>query len=347
MTTLRWFGILVGLSVFIFIFNRFRVGRVRRIDFFWVTSFSVGIIVVSAFPNSVNLLRKMLALAPSQFSRLIAICIISNVLLWLLLFYTRVRSTQYIDQFDRLVRQLGASEFERLHGSQTPFPPVVVVIPAYNEEENIGTVLSEMPKTVCGKPISVIVIDDGSTDQTADVVHEAGFPAVQSPIKRGGGAALRMGFDIARQHGAEIVVTMDADGQHLPSEIERLVTPIVADENDFVIGSRILGEREKDSTTRYIGIHVFNTLIRLLTPIKITDCSNGFRAFRVTELSRVLLRQDQFHTSELIIDAAKKGIRIGEAPVTVKRRLSGRSKKGKNWSYGLEFARTIFKTWWR
>jgi glycosyltransferase involved in cell wall biosynthesis len=156
-----------------------------------------------------------------------------------------------------------------------------------------------------------------------------------------------MGFDIARQHGAEIVVTMDADGQHLPSEIERLVAPIVADDVDFVIGSRILGKREKDSTIRYIGIHVFNALIRLLTVAKVTDCSNGFRAFRVTELSRVLLRQDQFHTSELIIDAAKKGVRIGEAPVTVKRRLSGRSKKGKNWSYGLEFARSIFKAWWR
>ncbi|NQT03040.1 MAG: DUF2304 domain-containing protein, partial [Planctomycetes bacterium] len=84
-----------------------------------------------------------------------------------------------------------------------------------------------------------------------------------------------------------------------------------------------------------------------LTHVKVTDCSSGFRAFRVKELSRLLLRQDQFHTSELIIDAAKKRIRIGEVPITIKRRLSGESKKGKNWRYGLSFFRTVFKTWWR
>ena len=146
---------------------------------------------------------------------------------------------------------------------------------------------------------------------------------------------------------SEVVVTMDADGQHLPSEIPGLVAPVFNDEFDIVIGSRLLGTREKDSFIRYIGIHVFNMLIRLLTHVKVTDCSSGFRAFRTSELARVLLRQDQFHTSELIIDAAKKRIRIGEVPVTVKRRLSGESKKGKNWRYGLSFFRTVFKTWWR
>jgi len=309
--------------------------------------FSLGLMVVSAYPNSVNILRNMLSLAPAQFSRLIAICIASNILLWLVLFYTRFRLTDNTDQLDRVIRQLGVAEFQRLYGDKTPLPPVVVVIPAYEEEENIGAVLSEIPDQVCGQRAGVIVVDDGSRDRTSEVVRKAGVPVIQNPFRRGGGAALRTGFDIAHLNGAQIVVTMDADGQHLPSEIERLVAPIVADEFDFVIGSRTLGQREKDSTFRYVGIHVFNALIHLLTVVKVTDCSNGFRAFRVRELSRVLLRQDQFHTSELIIDAAKKGIRIGEAPVTVKRRQSGVSKKGKDWAYGLKFARTIFKTWWR
>jgi len=316
-------------------------------DFGWGILFSLGLIVVSIYPNSVNVLRNMLSLAPKQFSRLIAICILSNVLLWLLLFYTRFRLTDHTDQLDRLIRRLGVSEFEKRYADHTPLPPVVVVIPAYNEEENIAAVLSEIPEQVCGRPLGAIVVDDGSSDRTAEVVRGAGVPVVQNPFRRGGGAALRTGFDIARLNGARIVVSMDADGQHLPAEIERLVAPIVGDEVDFVIGSRILGRREKDSMFRYMGIHVFNALIHLLTVVKVTDCSNGFRAFRVEELSRVLLRQDQFHTSELIIDAAKKGIRIGEAPVTVKRRQSGVSKKGKDWSYGLKFARTIFRTWWR
>ena len=347
MSSIRWLGLIFGTCVLLYMFNRFRHGRARRMDFGLGVLFSLGLIIVSAYPNSVNTLRNMLSLAPTQFSRLIAICIVSNVLLWLVLFYTRFRLTDNTDQLDRLIRRLGVAEFERLYGDGAPLPPVVVVIPAYNEEDNIGPVLSEMPEQVCETPLGVIVIDDGSKDRTFEVVREAGVTAVQNPFRRGGGAALRTGFDIARKNGAQIVVTMDADGQHLPEEIERLVAPILADEVDFVIGSRILGEREKDSTFRYIGIHVFNALIRLLTVVKVTDCSNGFRAFRVKELSKILLRQDQFHTSELIIDASKKGIRIGEAPVTVKRRRSGVSKKGKDWSYGLKFARTIFKTWWR
>ena len=90
-----------------------------------------------------------------------------------------------------------------------------------------------------------------------------------------------------------------------------------------------------------------SVIINFFGGTRITDCSNGFRAFRIDSLKRVLLLQDQFHTAELILDAAKKGIRIGEVPVTVKRRLSGESKKGRNLAYGYNFAKTIFKTWWR
>jgi glycosyltransferase involved in cell wall biosynthesis len=224
---------------------------------------------------------------------------------------------------------------------------VAVIIPAYNEEDNIGVVLKSMPDEVLGRSLKALVIDDGSGDNTLEVARREGALAVGTLINRGGGAALRLGFDIARKYGAEVVVTMDADGQHLPAEITRVVAPVLDGKADIVIGSRMLGNREKDSFVRYIGIHVFNMMIRILTHARVTDCSSGFRAFRVSELSRLLLRQDQFHTSELIIDAAKKGLRISEVPITVRRRLSGESKKGKNWRYGLSFFRTVFKTWWR
>ncbi|EFK10925.1 glycosyltransferase, group 2 family protein [delta proteobacterium NaphS2] len=347
MTSIRWLGILVGVSGFFFVFNRFRHGRARRIDFFWSMIMSFCLITVSAYPPFVSLLRDMLLLEQAQFSRLIAIIILSNILLWIFFFYGQFRWTKYIDQFDHLVRRLGVADFERYYPEIKSLPPVLVVIPAYNEADNLEIVLKAMPGEVLGRELKTLVIDDGSQDNTLEIARRGGVLAVKNPINRGGGAALRMGFDIARQYGVDIVVTMDADGQHLPSEIPDLVAPVLNDEVDFVIGSRILGKREKDSIIRYMGIHVFNTLIRLLTHVKITDCSNGFRAFRTSELARVLLRQDQFHTSELIIDAAKKRIRIGEVPVTVKRRHSGESKKGKNWRYGFSFFRTVFKTWWR
>ncbi len=347
MSVMRWLGVTVAVLAFAYVFYRFRHGRARVSDFCLSTAVSLGLLIISIYPNAVNLLRDMLLLQPRQYSRLIALAILSNLLLWIFLFTTRLRWSDHSEQFDLLVRQLGVSEFRRLYPALEALPPIAVIIPAFNEQDNIATVIESMPKQVGGKDVACVVVDDGSRDDTLSVARSAGAFAVRSPMNRGGGAALRIGFDIARDLGAEIVVTMDADGQHLPAEIEALIRPIIAGEFDFVIGSRILGEHERDSLVRYIGIHVFNLIIRILTPAKITDCSNGFRAFHMDHLSRVLLRQDQFHTSELIIDAAKKGIRIGEAPVTVKRRLSGHSKKGRNLSYGINFARAMFKAWFR
>ena len=115
-----------------------------------------------------------------------------------------------------------------------------MVIPVYNEEDNIVQVLAGLPLQVGCQPLTAIVIDDGSQDATAERVREAGFSVVSGSRRRGSGAALRTGFGIARDRGAEIVVTMDGDGQHLGTEIERLVTPILEDRFDFVIGSRLL-----------------------------------------------------------------------------------------------------------
>jgi hypothetical protein len=346
-SALRWLGLLVGVLLLLDAFARFRGARVSRVDFAMRVLLAGGLMTVSAFPSSVDRLRDMLMLEREQFSRLIAILIASNLLLWLVLLATRSRGDRQADQFDALVRALGLSEFRRLHPDRDPLPDLVVVLPAFDEAENIGAVLDAMPEAACGLPLLPLVIDDGSDDDTADVARRHGALVVRTPVRRGGGAALRLGFDIALAHGARVVVTMDADGQHLPGEIEALVRPVVEGHAAFVIGSRILGRHESGSRLRSAGIHVFNLVIRLLTPVRVTDCSNGFRALRTAELSRLQLRQDQFHTAELIIDAAKRGFAIAEVPVTVRRRASGESKKGRDWSYGLSFARTVLKTWWR
>ncbi|MEE8575603.1 MAG: DUF2304 family protein [Thermodesulfobacteriota bacterium] len=347
MSFIRWTGLILGIVAFIYTFQRFRSARIRRFDFVIGMLFAFALIVITINPDSINVLRDMLSLQSAQYGRLIALTIASNLLLWLLLFYTRFRWTDHTDQFDMLVRQLGLTSFESHYPEIKTLAPIVVIIPAYNEEENIGPVLKDIPKTLFKKKIQTLVIDDGSKDNTLDAAREGGALAVKSPINRGQGGALKIGFDIAKQYGAEIVVTMDADGQHIAGDIKGLIKPVIDDEYDFVIGSRILGEREKDSHIRKAGIHTFNSIIRLLSSVKVTDCSNGFRAFNVDALSRVLLRQDQFVAPELIIDAVKKGIRIGEAPVTVKRRLSGESKKGRDLTYAFYFARTVIKTWWR
>jgi glycosyltransferase involved in cell wall biosynthesis len=224
----------------------------------------------------------------------------------------------------------------------------MVLIPAYNEAKNLMELLPKIPKEIRGAEVGVLVVDDASEDDTSSVASEKdGVIVVKNPINRGGGAALRLGYDILSAAGAHICVTMDADGQHRPEEIEMLVGPVMDDQYDFVIGSRILGEREKGSRFRIIGVFVFSKIISLLSGKQITDPSSGFRAFKLDAMHSIDLYEDQYHTSELILEVIKKGMRVGEVPITILKRKHGKSKKGKDWKYGLNFARVILRTWWR
>lgn len=347
MTSLQLIGLAVGIISLGGVLYMNRRGQTRGSDIFFGLLGSMGLIAISLEPDLAGTLRDILALEKDQFSRLIAILIFSNILLWAFLFHSRTRFTRQQDDFESLVFTLALSGFELRNPELKKFSPITIIIPSYNEEKNISAVLKQMPKQVCGLSVTTLVVDDGSQDKTLEILRKAGHRHIRLPINRGGGAALRAGFEAAKRYEADIVVTMDADGQHLPAEIESLVKPIVENKADFVIGSRFLGQYQKDSRTRLIGIHVFNWVIRLLTPIKLTDCSNGMRAIRLDSLTMLKLRQNQYHTPEVIIQAVRHGLRITETPVTVKIRASGKTKKGKTLHYGLGFARSIIKTWWR
>ena len=116
---------------------------------------------------------------------------------------------------------------------------------------------------------------------------------------------------------------------------------------DVVIGSRILGHREKDSPVRAAGVYFFAAIVSSILGKEFTDPSSGFRAFKMDEIKSINLFEDQYHTCELIIEAVKKDLRIGEVPISILRRKYGKSKKGRNLKYGFHFARIIVKTWWR
>lgn len=201
----------------------------------------------------------------------------------------------------------------------------MVIIPALDEAENLQTLLPQIPKKVCGLDLGILIIDDGSTDATKDVALAHGCLVARFPVQRGQGAALRVGYSLLLNEKVRIGITLDADNQHKPSEIENLVRPIVAQQYDLIIGSRILGSADRDSRTRYLGVIIFSKLITWLTGVRITDCSSGFRAFVVDRIAQLDLRQDQFQTSEVLIAAAKKGLRIGEVPIHIARRQYGES----------------------
>ncbi|MEE9232272.1 MAG: glycosyltransferase [Nitrospirales bacterium] len=343
---LRVIGGFFGAILVLWTFGRFRKHIIRRGEFLLMSLLGASLIILVIVPNSINIVAGMLSLEDKQFGRLITLLIFSNFALWILVIGLRSNDAKKSIQFDLLVRRLARQRFLAAQHSEK-IKEIVVIIPALDEGESLNQILPSMPEVVDGHPLSVLVVDDGSRDDTVTVTKKHGHLVVSNPINRGGGAALRLGYDIAMAGGAGIVVTMDGDGQHLPEEIERLVRPILRNEADFVIGSRVLGVHQKDSFVRWLGIHIFNLIINTLAGTRITDCSNGFRAFRIESLRNVLLLQDQFHAAELIIDAARRGIRIGEVPVTVLRRFSGQSKKGKNWRYGLNFSKTVMKTWLR
>ena len=224
---------------------------------------------------------------------------------------------------------------------------VAVVIPAYNEEDNIGAVLPRIPASVCGVGTAVLVVDDGSRDRTGDVAREHGAAVARHVTNLGGGAALRTGYRLMSDSGAKIVVTLDADGQHLPEEMSRLVQPVLDGEVDVAHGSRVLGHAEANHFARELGIIFFNRLVSFITRTKVTDCSNGYRAVRAAVLPTLVLRQEQFHTSEFMIEAIKRGVPAVEVPITVVSRLSGHSKKPAVIRYGIGFTNAIMRTWLR
>ena len=140
------------------------------------------------------------------------------------------------------------------------------MIPAYNEEDNIGQVLPRIPATVCGVETAVLVVDDGSRDRTGDIARAHGAAVARHVTNLGGGAALRTGYRLMGDSGASVVVTLDADGQHLPEEMSRLVQPVLDGEVDVAHGSRVLGHAEPNHFAREMGIIFFNRLVSLHHP---------------------------------------------------------------------------------
>jgi glycosyltransferase involved in cell wall biosynthesis len=229
----------------------------------------------------------------------------------------------------------------------TELAPVAVIMAAYREEGSIGDVVSAIPAVVCGLTTATIVVVDGSDDETATVARKHGALVCDVPVNRGQGAALRLGYSLARATGAAYIVTIDADGQYDPAEIEPVLAPVVDGRADFVTGSRRLGRQETDDLVRHLGVRVFAWLMSRLSGQRITDTSFGLRAMRAEVTGEVRLLQPQYQSAELLIGVIARGHRVLEVPGSMLRRTAGESKKGHNVLYGFRYARVVGGTWWR
>jgi glycosyltransferase involved in cell wall biosynthesis len=227
--------------------------------------------------------------------------------------------------------------------------PLAIVIPAYNEEPTVAEVVAEIPGEAAGLAAEVIVVVDGARDATAARASSAGALVCDVPVNRGQGAALKLGYWLARARGATIITTIDADGQYEPSEIASVVQPIVDGRADFVSGSRRLGTELTTDATRHLGVIVFGVILSVLTRHRITDPACGLRAMRSEVTAAVTLEQPQYQASELQISAALNGYRLAEVPTTMRDRgdHATSTKKGGNFGYGVRFARAAVHTWRR
>lgn len=346
-------GVLVAVILAGYGAAKYRKGNWRRSDLLLALLVSAGIAAVSLFPQVGNVLTFLFRLE----NRLFALLVFSNLLLFIMFFYllNQVRTSNR--RSGELVRALARRDYDERYtvtsrsqdenGTDPDKGKLLIIIPAYNEQEAIRGVLAQVPKKILDYKVNTLVVVDGATDATEAVAIEHNFPVATHIINRGQGDALRTGFDIARAKDADIVVNMDADGQHQSEEIERLVAPIVEDEADFVLGSRFLGHYEEAGGSRHWGIILFSWLISLLSRQKITDSCNGFRAIRGSLLHKLSLHEDRFSAAELILEAVKKKLRVKEVPVTILRRAEGESKKPKRLGYPLGFLRVILRTWLR
>ena len=209
-------------------------------------------------------------------------------------------------------------------------PPVAIVIAAYNEEGSVGPVVAALPRAVRGLGAEVIVIADGCSDATACRAREAGAIVAEVPVNRGQGAALRLGYRIAREGGARYIVTTDADGQYSPLDIGSVLAPVVAGRADFVTGSRRVGGERTADPIRKAGVRFFALLVSVLTGQRISDTTFGLRAMRAEVTADIRLEQPQYQAAELLIGVIARGFRVLEVPATIGERTAGESKKGRD-----------------
>ncbi len=344
LTAIRAAGLVLAALVAGYAIARRR--SLRNADVLILLAVAIGLAVVAGteIPDA---LLSAFSFERENGTRIVGVAILAIIVLFGLTLRALAQSSRVSRQLGGALEGLAWEEFRAAGQPERFRDRIAILIPAYNEADNVGRVIDRLPESVCGEPTAVLVVDDGSRDGTDRVASSREAAVARHVVNRGGGAALRTGYRLLSDSKAKIVVTIDADGQHLPEEMGRLVAPVLDGEVALAHGSRVLGRADRNTVSRELGIVFFNRLVSLITRTHVTDCSNGYRAVRADVLPTLVLRQEQFHTSEFMIEAIKRGIPAKEVPVTVVSRLSGHSKKPAVFRYGMGFANAIVRTWLR
>lgn len=229
---------------------------------------------------------------------------------------------------------------------------VLIMIPAYNEEETVGEVVKSTRALF--SEFDVLVIDDGSDDRTVEKAKETGADIVSLPFHCGGSVVIQIGYCIAAKFGYDYLIKVDGDGQHKPEEIPKLLDPLLRNEVDIAVGSRYLtSENNDDSTVKSGGRFFSSTLVSMLRKIEITDITSGMRAWNRKAIDALLpiymerkfIEDSVFWVAETLL-ASKLGLRMKEVSIVVLPRRHGKSKsfsKPKMLMYPLRLILTLLE----
>jgi len=347
MMLLRVLGLAVAVTLLIVAAARYRRKALRLPDALITALLGGALGVISVAPATVDPLLRQLGFPPGDARRVLGVLVLSNISMFLLLLraFSKTDRLEGLlgDHADRLASRWFTLE-NPLH-SVTPEPTVAVVVPAFNEADGIEDVLAVIPDVILGMKVDQIVVSDGSDDATEHIARRHGALVAGRDLRRGQGAAVRLGYRLALQRGAVVIATVDADGQYDPLELSRLISPIVRGEADVVHGSRLLGAYERPLWGRAHGLKVFAWVTTHMAGQPITDPASGFRAFSAEALEVLEFRENQFHASEVTVAATKLGLRVREVPCSFRERRAGFTKKPPVFRYGMGYARSLLRTW--
>lgn len=210
-----------------------------------------------------------------------------------------------------------------------------IVVPAYNEEKNIKKTIESLQK---GGWSNIVVVDDGSSDNTAFLAQQAGAKVIKHIINRGQGAALQTGHEYVLRLGAQIIVDFDADGQFDPIDISFAIDKLKKENLDAVLGSRFLDDRSQiPFTKKYFILPLAKIVNGFFTGVRLTDAHNGFRVFRREALGKIEITQDKMaHNTQIVAQIKKNKICFAEMPVKV-----SYSNYGQGWRGGVEIIKDL------
>ena len=207
---------------------------------------------------------------------------------------------------------------------------LIIQIPCYNEEESISTTLKDLPKTIDGiDEIEVLVINDGSSDNSAQIAADCGASVINISPNRGLANAFRVGLQEALNRNADIIVNTDADNQYCADDIEKIVKPIIEKKADIAIGARDIFAIEEFSPIKKLFQKIGSAVLRLLSSTEVQDAPSGFRAFSKDAAIKLNIFDNYTYTMETLLQANAKGLQTVSVPIRVNKQLR-KSKLVKN-----------------